>query len=330
MTAFKTMREDLPWGEISYDVAPTNIEEALTMSGLDWEVIPKPALYLDNVDEIDAADDPDEIPMIVEDVPNYFVNVRSDNGTPLGIVTKRYAPFHNIQAFGFLSEIFASEMDFVAAGTWMNSRRVWVLMKLPEYIEVGGDEIERYALVHTSHDGKHSVTAAMTPMRVGSKTMVTAEIKRARDYNAQRVISLRHVGNMEVKIEEARHVLEVSINYYEQFKVLGDRMAEKMIEEGDIQAFVEELFPIDEDKQGERAQRNAEENRQELTRIYNRTEETGGGSPGSWWALYNAAVEFADWGRSERKQGGRFQRAIDDPDSFKTTAFELALGGCEL
>ena len=156
------MRNETPWNR-EFNPTPVSIEDALTAAGLDWEVLSKPAYYLDNPEEVEEDEDAF---LSVEPVPNYFVNVRSDNGVPLGIVTRRYSPFHNFQAFAWLGQIFGTEMDFVAAGDFMNSRRVWVLMKLPTFVEVAGEQIGQYAFVHTSHDGKHSVTASMTPYLV--------------------------------------------------------------------------------------------------------------------------------------------------------------------
>ena len=287
----------------------------------------------DETDEyIDMDDfDPDNLDLVyeVEPVPNYFVNVRSDNGLPLGIVTKRYSAFHNIQAFSWLSHIFGTEMEFVSAGDFMNSRRVWVLMKLPTYIEVAGDKIGQFAFVHTSHDGKHSVTASMTPYLVRSATLLTTEVRRARNYNAKRTIAIRHTGDMENKVaqeEEARRMLGVSINYYEQFADLGRKMAKKKPTEKDRDLFVESLLPIDDDKMGDRAKANQEIARDQIIKLAKAHEDV----PGSWWALYSAATEFADWVRPERKKDGRFQRSIDDPDGFKNLAFELCLGAADL
>jgi phage/plasmid-like protein (TIGR03299 family) len=322
------------YGAFALEEQPESINEALKLSGLDWEVASKPAYYLDNPEELDEAEDPDEIPLLVNPVEGYFVNVRSDTGLPLGVVTKRYSTFHNVQAFGFLTHIFQSEMDFIAAGDFMNSRRVWVMMRIPEFIEVGGDEIGQNAFIHTSHDGKHSVTASMTPVRWLSAAFINAEIRRAKAYNADRTIALRHTGDMEGKIAEmeAERVLNVTVNYYGQFKALGDNLASKRATKRDADSYVEALLPIDED-QGDLHERRRQEARTEILRIFRgegKDGDTRGNSPDTWWSLYCSAIEYADYGRNERKKGGSFQRAIDDPDGFKTEAFELALVASKL
>lgn len=334
-------RTETPWNKV-FDPLPTTIEHALVAAGLDWEVLSKPAYYLESAQdmhngkmieltEVEQYDD-DDLMLAVNPVPGWYVNVRSDSGKPLGIVSQRYSPFHNLQAFAWLSQIFGTEMEFIAAGDFMNSRRVWVLMRLPSFIEVAGEKIGQYAFVHTSHDGKHSVTASMTPYLVRTATLMTTELRRAHDFNAHRTVAIRHVGNMDEKVQaaEAERVLGVSINYYKQFEEFAKRLASKPVGTlKEAHEYAAALLPIDEEKMGERAQRNTEAARQKIERLFLENGEQGE-APGSWWALYLAAVEFADWVRPERKKGGRFQRAIDDPDSFKSTAFDLALAATGL
>jgi phage/plasmid-like protein (TIGR03299 family) len=320
------MRNETPWNR-EFDPTPLTIEAALTAAELDWEVLSKPAYYLDNPEEVEEDEDAF---LSVEPVPNYFVNVRSDTGVPLGIVTRRYSPFHNFQAFAWLGQIFGTEMDFVAAGEFMNSRRVWVLMRVPAHVEIAGEKIGQYAFVHTSHDGKHSVTASMTPYLVRTATLMTSEVRRARNYNAQRTIAIRHVGNMDEKVqaEEAQRVMGVSINYYEQFVKLGQLLAEIKVEPVEAQEYTELLLPVDE-KQGERAQRNTEAARDTLLTLFRQNGENNH-APDTWWSLYTAALEFADWVRPQRKPDGRFQRALDDPDSFKANAWDFALAQLQM
>jgi hypothetical protein len=128
------------------------------------------------------------------------------------------------------------------------------------------------------------------------------------------------------QIENARLVMDVSINYYGQFAELGSKLAEKKVGGKAAVEYAAMLLPIDEDKMGDRAQANTEIARDQIVKLWKENK----GAPGTWWALYTAAAEFADWVRPERKKDGRFQRAIDDPDGFKSLAFDLALGGAGL
>lgn len=317
-----------PWADLLDDEKPDSIEEAIKLAGLDWQIGQKPVYYLDNPE----AEQDDTLPMEVMPIPQHFANVRSDNGNALGIVTKRYVPLDNVEAFAFLSEIFQSEMHFVTAGEFMGGKRVFVVMQIPDFITVGGDEIGQYAFVHNSHDGRHAVSVGMTPLRWICQNMVTANLRIARR-NKGRFISIQHSSRMEKRIQEAHKMLEVTVNYYEQFKEIGDKLASKKISKKDLDLFVAALLPADEEEMKERQLNNRLEAREQIKKIF-RGEgpdgDTEGNSPGTWWAAYNAAIEFADWYRPERKKGGRLQRAFDDPDSFKTVAYNMALAGAGL
>ena len=101
---------------------------------------------------------------------------------------------------------------------------MWVLARLPEYIELGGDQSATYVYVANSHDGSMAVTAAVTPVRiVCANTLGTALRQSEHGQQAQRTFRLRHTGNLQAKFAEARQVLGMSINYQQQFKVLADR-----------------------------------------------------------------------------------------------------------
>lgn len=313
----------VPWhGEgVILDKRPKTIDEAISAAGLDWEVVQRPVY-------VEVGNDSDD-ELTVEPVDDYFVNIRTDTGKPLGIVTGRYTPVQNREAFSFLSNVFGSEMHFETAGALMGGRRVWVMMKLPEYVEVGGDPIGQYAFISNSHDGKSSVLAAMTPVRIVCMNTLGAALHLAKGVNAQRTYQLRHLGNMSQKIAEARNVLDVTINYYEQFKSVGDKLALAKFTDKKVVNVLEKLLPTE--GLGDRAAENRLEARQAILSIYKGEGpegDTTGNAPETAWMLYNAIGEYADWSRSIRKS--RFQRIIDDPDGLKNKGFELVLASANL
>jgi phage/plasmid-like protein (TIGR03299 family) len=314
---------ETPWNGlgVTLDEHPESIDDAIKAAGLDWDVAQRPVLIPDG--DYDLADfNGDEFGVVP--IEGYYANVREDTGAPLGIVTSRYRTVANREAFSFLSTIFGSEMHFETAGSLMGGRRVWVMLKIPSWIEIGGDQIGQYALVSNSHDGKSSVMLAVTPVRIICQNMLVAALR-----SAQRTYTIRHLGNPSLKLAEARRALEVTTNFYTKFQYYGDKMALRKLSDADVKRYVETLIPVTDDL-GERAMRNREEVRQSIQRLYrNGTTVDGistvGNAPGTTWAIYNAAAEFADWYRNERKTGGRFQRAIDDPDGLKQRAWQIAL-----
>ncbi len=318
---------EVPWHGLGKILKkrPKTIQEAIKASGLDWEVRQIPVKITVDGKTRAITDD--------EGNPLYFANVREDTGDALGIVSKRYTPVSNQSAFEFLAGIFGSEMHFETAGSLMRGRRVWVMMKIPEYIEVGGDAIGQYAFISNSHDGKSSVLAAMTPVRIVCQNTLGAAVSRAKNADAQRTYTIRHLGDMDAKIAEARNVLDVTVNYYKQFAKVGDKLAGAKLSEKRADALLEQLLPTE--GLGDRAADNRFEARAEIKRIFKEGNIVGkvstvGASPGTVWAWYNAATEYADWHREERKSGGRFQRSLDDPDGFKTQAWNVSLQAANL
>lgn len=321
---------ETPWHGLGLvtDKYPKSIDQALKWAGLDWDVEQYPVAAKLNGDYKVLLDDPDgESPQ-----PLYYVNVRSDTKEPLGIVTSRYQTVQNLSAFSFLNNLLGSMM-FETAGSLMGGRRVWVLMKLPEYVEVGGDPIGQYAFVSNSHDGKSSVLVALTPVRIVCMNTLSMALNRAKGRDAQRTYTLRHTGDMSTKLAEARNVLDVTVNYYQQFAEVGDKLALAKFSDQKAKKATELLFPKTDDL-GDRAAKNRDEARRVVMDLFKvgqsaAVASTGDSRPqnalGTAWAWYNAATEFADHGRSERKPGGKFQRSIDDPDGLKSKSFEIAL-----
>lgn len=313
---------EMPWhGQgVILDKPPVSVEDAIEKSGLGWKVNQRDLAYWEPEEGDFGA--------YYEDVEGWQANVRSDTGDVLGVVTKRYSPVQNDEAFSFLGEIFGSEMHFETAGSLMNGRRVWVLMKIPEFVEVGGDAIGQYAFVSNSHDGKSAVMAAMTPVRIVCANTEYAALRLARGVNVPRTYTVRHIGDPLRKIEDARNVLNVTVDYYKKFKAIGDALAMEDCSKMGAKRYFAKLLPIDEDM-GERAVENRVEAREKMLSIFSgETDhpETVGASPNSAWCWYNAAVEWADHYRSnERKKGRKFQVAIDDPDGFKNRAWEMSL-----
>ncbi len=119
-------------------------------------------------------------------------------------------------------------------------------------------------------------------------------------------------------------MLELSIDYYEQFKHTGNLLASEPCSERQLQRVLDELYPSGvDDRMTDRTRRSREQTKQRIVELFLHGD-TKGNAPGSKWAAVNAIVEYGDWHRPMRQGGERFARAIDDgPD--KTRALELIM-----
>jgi phage/plasmid-like protein (TIGR03299 family) len=318
---------DVPWHGEGYvpKRPPKSIDEALIWSGLNWQVEQVPVQV--------------RVAGKMHKDPNVVANVRvrkganedgSDEVTFLGVVTKKYKPVQNREAFSFLSNLYGTDMMFESAGSLLGGKRVWVLMKLPEWIEVAGDPYVPYAFVSNSHDGKSSVLSACTPIKIVCRNTELAAIR-----GAKRVYTLRHMGDMQAKIHEAREVLGITIDYYQQFKAVGDQLGAIKLTDRRAQNMLETILPYDESR-GDRAAENVDKARQVVMSLFKEgfhpsltygadtgPTDTRGNAAGSYMGFYNAVTEYADWGRTAYKS--RWKRAVDDSDGLKARAFAVVL-----
>jgi phage/plasmid-like protein (TIGR03299 family) len=235
----------------------------------------------------------------------------------LGIVGERYRIVQNHEAFAFIDQLLGSSINFETAGSLHAGRRVWVLATLPEHVEVGGDPVRPYVLLMNSHDGSTAVIAATTPVRVVCQNTLNWGLRSARQK-----FSIRHTEAVTQRVHEARRVLDLSINYYEQFKRFGDELATERCTERQLRAVLDELYPNGtDDSMGTRARSSRQQTKDRIAELFLRGE-TQGNAPGSKWAAVNAIVEYGDWIRPLRSSAQRFARALDD-GAEKTRALEL-------
>ncbi len=302
-----------PWHGLGavLDWPPASVGEAIEASGLGWSVAKEPiAIHR-------GGTPPDWARRASGAIPGYFATVRQDTREVLGIVGERYRLVQNDEAFAFVDQLLGSDIHFETAGSLHGGRRVWVLATLPDHVEVGGDSVRPYVLLMNSHDGSTAVIAATTPIRVVCQNTLNWGLSGARQK-----FSIRHTEAVTHRVHEARRVLELSINYYEQFKRFGDELASQRCTERQLRGVLDKLYPNGtSDSVTERTRKSRQQTKDRIAELFMRGD-TQGNAPGSKWAAVNAIVEYGDWLRPLRSSGQRFARALDDGPE-KTRALQL-------
>lgn len=309
---------EVPWHGLGavLDCPPATIAEAIERSGLGWQVKREPIA----VDRGEVATVGEWWLPRCEEIPGYYATVRQDTREVLGIVGERYRIVQNQDAFQFVDQLLGSAMHFETAGSLHGGRRIWVLARLPEHVEIGGDPVRPYVLLMNSHDGSTAVIAATTSVRVVCQNTLNWGLSRA----TQR-FSIRHTEQISRRVHEARRVLELSIDYYKQFKHTGDALASQRFTDRQLRQVLNQLYPSGtEDRASDRVTQACELRKDRIVELFLHGD-TQGNAPGSKWAAVNAIVEFGDWLRPIRAGSERFARAIDD-SAQKTRALELIAG----
>lgn len=267
---------ETPWHGLGVRVeeAP-NSREALIVAGLDWEVKQQP-IYVDG-----------------KQVKGYVANVRSDNGEVLGVVTPKYKIVQNRDAFAFTDELVAKgDTKYETAGSLMDGKHVWVLARMQDSMNLVGDEVESYLCFSNTHDGTGSVKVFLTPVRVVCQNTLNLALK-----TAKRSWSVRHLGDMMAKLEEARNTLEMYHEYKEAIEKEAEILAATKVSDATVDKLIEYLFPIPEDV-SDRKLNNIEENRS-FFRTCLRADDIAD-FRGTAWGIINAVSDFTTHKEAKR------------------------------
>lgn len=300
---------ETPWHELGavLEQPPNSIADAISASGLGWLVAKEPIA-------VDRRSDPEPR---WEEIPGFYATVRQDTRETLGIVGERYRIVQNHEAFTFIDQLLGSAIHFETAGSLHGGRQVWVLATLPDHVEVGGDPVRPYVLLMNSHDSSTALIAATTPVRVVCQNTLNWGLSSARQK-----FSIRHTDAVAKRVHEARRVLDLSIDYYSQFKQLGDRLASERCSENQLRHVLDELYPSGTcDAATHRTRRSRQQTKDQIAELF-LNGATQGNAPGSKWSAVNAIVEYSDWLRPLHARSDRFARTLDDAPA-KTRALEL-------
>ena len=213
-----------PWhglGEIIQE-APTS-DDAIRIAGLDWRVIQSELICKENGQVIDG----------------FKVNIRDTDKKTLGIVTDRYKIVQNSEPFAFTDALLGEGVRYETAGSLASGRRVWMLAKLEDRI-ITDELIEPYLVFTNSHDGTGAVRVAITPVRVVCQNTLNLALQKA-----ERQWSCAHKGDIQGKLEEARHTLLNANRYMDELEEDFGELKLIGLTDDKVKAYIEMLLPID-------------------------------------------------------------------------------------
>lgn len=236
----------VPWHGLGTPVEKAMTSaEALELGGLNWEVNPKPVFTETGFE-----------------IPNYKANIRSSDNSVLGIVTDRYKIVQNKEAFAFTDALLDGGVTYETAGSLRNGKTIWLLAKMPEK-KILGDKFDPYVCFTNSHDGTGAVKVCCTPIRVVCANTLNMALS-----SASRTWSTKHIGGMAYKLEEAKYTLGMTNAYIEKLDEEADKLANMKISEDEIHKILDEMFPVNENKDSDRKKANVESAKNEIMICY--------------------------------------------------------------
>ena len=216
---------EAPWHGLGVRVeSALNSEDALVMSGLNWNVIQKPIMTTSG-----------------NLIPGYKANVRDSDNRVLGVVTDRYRVVQNSEAFAFTDALLGEGVKYETAGSLQDGRRIWILAKLPDKYIIEGEQIDPYMVFSSSHDGSASIKVAMTPIRVVCQNTLNLAMSTAR-----RSWSTIHIGDLAAKMDEAHNTLLLAEKYMGRLGMEFSRLNKIKLSDQKVLEYIDLLLPMDE------------------------------------------------------------------------------------
>ena len=309
-TRFAYAGHAVPWHRLGTSVRELqNVDAMLEAAYADYDVV---------LTKVAAVDDngvlirnTDGTPVIITDSR---ATVRMDiDGTfsPLATVGTRYEVRQNREVLErAVAVVGASKGDAIidTCGVLRNGARFFSTIDLGAIvIDPAGvnDKIGRYLVVSTGHDGVWPIRYANTDIRAVCNNTVVLGLQQA-----QRVFTARHTRNVDLAMDDARTVLNLSTAWSEAFT----KQAEALLRintspsTGRIEKVLGTLYP-ERATETER-QRHRREGVIDVIRSIYMNEKNAAKFGHNGWALVNAIGEYLDHYRESTPQ----ERAIASMD----------------
>lgn len=263
------------------------------------------------------------------DVPDRYATVRTNpvTGRPevLGVVGSDYVPVQNEELTDLLDAVVdEGGAHFETAGSLKGGRQVFVSIKFPQGIKIGGvDALDLYLCALSSHDGSRALTGLATPVRV-----VCANTQAAALRNHRASFTIRHTRGAKYSIAEARRALGLTFDHFDAFAVEAEKMIQETITDDEFGKIVRELWPVkDTETESVRTRNNRQRRDGQLAHLWHDAG-TNAQIRGTRWGAYQSITEYLDHktpvGRDRDAVKVRAERAISPATaSLKAHAFDL-------
>lgn len=314
IVSFASAREDA-WHSLGtvVDHAMT-ADEALKLAHLDYTVTKAP-LY--------AMTDEGSVP-----VDGMFATVRNNPIVPgridtLGVVGKSYTVVQNSAHAAFLDALVdESGAHFETAGALNGGRTVFITMKLPGYMSIGGvDKVDTYLAAVNSHDGSSSFCTMATPVRI----VCANTLAMAYDSHSH-IIRTRHTRNVTDVVAKARETLELTFTYLDAFMAEAEQLLNTTMTQVQFETIIAKEFGAPKGSPAATVTR-CENKIDEMAALF-ADAQTQSNIRDTAWAGFNALTEWADHfspTRGDDKDAARAMNAVFYPD-FKQRALALMKG----
>lgn len=280
-----------PWHGLGHQV-DSNLpwHDAIIQAGLDWQVAMMPVSV--NGSEVDG----------------FKAVMRTTDGAVYTVVTDRYQPIQNHDAFKLFGELFGDAAVLNTAGALRGGKIVWGLAEMPDTFDVAGDTHKKYLLVTTRHDGTGSLRAFPTCVRVVCNNTLNLAFRSGTDGG----IAVRHSGSIEDKMRVQAGVLGKSLHLFAQYEHNLQTLLADVIDRTDSEQLVHKLL-------------NAETTRGQNAISAILASAAAEDTAGTGYALWQGITDYADHAGNWKAERRMDSMCFGARAAMKTEAMHLLL-----
>lgn len=301
------------YGLVGAELDTTDAAEALAQADLNWKVVPG------------TAHSTVILPSGV--VTEQFTHKRTTNRvdddgtvTPLGVVGTKYEAIQNHETIGLLQNLVDStEAKFTAAGHTHGGRRTFVVMELPEGLQIGSlDPMRTRMVVVNWHDGSGKLRAIPTAERLFCTNQFPSLQRSEFQFSA------RHVaGSLEVGMDQIRKAIDLSFQTFAEIKQIGDELVTIPMNVTQFLQMTDKVYGDPAEADSKRAGERQAARRGKLLDIFTGAENLEG-VRGTAWSGLQAVIEYEDWIKPRRGDGRATAIVTHTSDEIKLRALSLA------
>lgn len=303
-----------PWHRLGTNVSEAqNSEHAEKLSGLDFEMELRALFYMGGDGSMKLN-------------KGKFGIVRKDTDAILGAVGNRYKIIQNKEGFAFLDSLL-KEFDarYATAGSLSGGELVWMQLILPKAsFKIGKEDVtEAYATFMNPNNGVGAGKCFPTENRVYcNNTLKIATNKDGKDG-----ISIRHTGDINEKLDDARNALIAAHDGFKEYSELAQVMAKTKVEPkqyfhglldevmeltqadilkgSNVWEAVMKATNVDAKKAAqEKFDKEAEKYRSVFDDLVYRYQQDRIAEGGTLWRAFNSVTESANYGKLGGRQKG--------------------------
>lgn len=289
---------------VGASVEGLSLEEATTRAEMNWTVSKRPIYVMNTPSDTDEE---------LYTTNKFFATTRDDTNTILGVVGPDYQVVQNYELAYLCERLQGSDVKIETAGSLDGGRRVFIQMRGNAF-DVGPkrDTNIPMTLFTNGHDGQWPLSSLPTSIRVICQNTLNMALSQGKRNNM--IISLKHVGNMQDRLESMIDAIENWKDRTNQFQERAEILARKEVNTEFVQNFWTQIYSdmfgeIHENPMNDEQNSNNQTAKSTLTKWANTFDSEVKLSGANLWTAMNAVTYWLDHQqiyRGAKKNENRF------------------------